>query len=348
MANDYYGTPNPGIFGQTQVDWDYLHTLLKDSVEMINAAADFQWVSKFVADTDKKTIRHNNRSFDWIGVAGDFIPQETQRAGFWYMPMGLYTYGDRLEFSISAMANDMQDYYAKSIADIARGYERLQTKLAYKVMLNDGSAAVAGSDIQTQSGFWNGAVSVTGAIPKWKEQSHGATHTHYNGSGDGATFQLSDLSAMVEHIQHHGYLPAQRNAYTFINSNGAKNLKDLFAPTIMQTPTPVTSQIITDGIDDMDTGLVIHGTRLISDDWLPNYYYLTLSDLVPIVARRVPFNPSFRGMQVQKDNLSDNPMLGSKYWTQLGHLVAEKGAGAVVYSASSTWTDPTLSTTAWA
>ena len=342
MVESYQGTPSPGVHTSEFVNPIYAHTQVYNDLEMINASQDTQFIAKFMQDVKGLKIKHFQRSFDWIATGTENPTQDTMRLGAWEQNLGLFMDDVRYEFTSASWATMMEDELNRSVAQIAKGYERLQVKKFWRQLLAIQTSATAGTDLQVQGGLYNGANTVTSAPPDWEGQTFASTHNHYNPSTAQTTdFGLADINFMVKDIRHHG---GNGNFYTFMNSDGIEALSNMANFTTMQTPNPVIDDIATYGLKDRDTGVQIHGTHIMHSDWLPQYFYATLNDMTPLMARRVPPNPAAVGLQFQIDNPHARPELGSQYYCLYGHCVAEKGLASVMKAYTTSYSSPASTT----
>lgn len=329
------GTPVLGVYGQELVDYRSFYTKVVEMVEQYNQTNDLAFIARAQEDGTQLKIRHWERSFEMTQIPDGWEP-DSQRLGFWGVDVPLNNYGAGYKFTFFGWQDLSLREAEQTTADLFRADLRLQAKLLYNTMTYGGPAYGAGlgnAGVSRFSGFWNGAAPNGSGLtpPPYKAVTFADTHSHYQPTANAAQVTIADLNFLFETIVEHGYSEGGTGEggdglVLSMPLSVATQLKDLAAFTTMMTPVPFIGAV-TQGLT---SGFQLQGFGVFYDNWVAGNRLVGWSNERPVAYRRVPPRPEGQGLQFKKGNDSDNPLLGSAFYRRAGHMIQEKGAGAVL------------------
>lgn len=197
--------------------------------------------------------------------------------------------------------------------------------------------------------------------PKYKNNTHSGTHTHYLASG-AATVDSGDLDEMETHLVHHGY--GRQNGSTLILLCNRAQIATIrtfrvatgsaydFVPTVGSPPWLLptnTGGVVGSTPPAQVSGLTVVGQYgpwlIVEEDYIPPGYMVGLAtggeqNATNPVGVREHQNTGLRGLQLVKGRDSDYPLIDSFYRRGFGTGVRHRGAGVVMQITAGAFTIP--------
>jgi len=186
------------------------------------------------------------------------------------------------------------------------------------------------------------AAEVIKAPVTYGQNNFTGTHTHYNTSGS-ATLTLATITAMKEHVKHHGF---KGQLWGLMNANMTKTIEDL-AGWVAATTTPVSGKIIDQVAIEGFQGRLL-GVNWKETEWMPDDYLLIVGTYEGRAGEK-PLryiqkkNPGARGLILTPGTRPNYPIINSAYIHWLEALIVLRAAGVVYQiSANTTYTNPSI------
>lgn len=196
--------------------------------------------------------------------------------------------------------------------------------------------------------------------PQWKNTTHSGSHTHYLISGAG-TVDSGDLTAMEDHLRHHGYGPDSGSTLILLcNRQEASKIRGFrvlagdaydFVPAPGGPPALLTGSVVGATPPTAVNGLPVIGQYgpwlIVEDDWIQAGYLFGFATGGVNAARnpvglREHQNASLRGLRLIRGDQGGYPLIDSYYNRGFGTGVRHRGAGIVMQiAASGSYTIPT-------
>lgn len=211
--------------------------------------------------------------------------------------------------------------------------------------------------------FYNGA---DGAVPPpYKTNTFNSSHTHYLVSGaasidpgNAGTGVKGDLDDIIEHLEHHGYTPAEgadivimvnkqegdliRNWRSVANGGTslydfipARNTPTFLLPINLRTPDGGTAQLPAPTLRGM-TVIGSYGVAtIIQEDYIPAGYVVGFATGGPDnagnpIGFRQHQNPQMRGLRLVRGRREDYPLQEAIYQRGFGTGIRKRGAGVIM------------------
>jgi len=321
----------PGAFTSDDVPTSQLYTIFKDRVEQHNEAD--QNFRQLLCDPDytKLTtveISYRGKQFEKMGP-------DTDRPDMQHTPYRRVTLAEPVRWGINGSITQLAWTKGLSSTKITRDHEE---------------SLRADFDLITQSCLqpcltFGGWYSATQTPPPFQMNTFLATHDHYVASAAAGVLTLPMFAADKRHIQEHGYKTG--NIVSFIHGEQATNLEGIADwNSVAFNSTPVMDKL-------QQLGFTVEfraaGIPVVSCDWIPENYMLTVDLAAMPLMWRIPEGPEptenliIWDSEVTTPNFQYHWIEDYERWTSA--TIIAPGAGVARFLNGAAWVDSTGWTT---